>query len=113
MRQLTLLVQCGMISFSLNIFSDQIQCSHVFLIVQFPESSNLKQSYFIADETRDFLCIPVLPENFQSAPPVFFIRPDVSQVVLLRDYPQHNQNKPKKGKTCKGPVKQIFLCNLA
>ena len=24
------------------------------------------------DETRDFPCIPVLPENFQSAPPVFY-----------------------------------------
>ena len=31
----------------------------------------LKQSYFIADETRDFSCIPVLPENFQSAPSIF------------------------------------------
>ena len=61
----------GMTSFSLNFFSNQIQCSHVFLIIQFPESSNLKQAYFIADETRDFPCIPVLPENFQSAPPVF------------------------------------------
>ena len=37
-----------------------------------PESSNLKQSYFIADETRDFPCVPVLPENFQSALPVFW-----------------------------------------
>ena len=66
-----LLVQCGMTSFSLNFFSNQIQCSHVFLIIQFPESSNLKQSYFIADETGDFPSIPVLQENFQSAPPVF------------------------------------------
>ena len=60
-----------MTSFSLNLFSNQIQSSHVFLIIQFPESSNLKQSYPIADETRDFPCIPVLPENFQSEPPVF------------------------------------------
>ena len=64
-----------MTSLSLNFFSNQIQCSHVFLIIQFPESFNLKQSYFIADETRDFPCIPFLPENFQSVPPVFFIRP--------------------------------------
>ena len=61
-----------MTSFSLNFFSNQIQCSHVFLIIQFPESSNLKQSYFIVDETRDFPCIAVLPENFQSALPVFW-----------------------------------------
>ena len=60
-----------MTSFSLNFFSNQIQCSHVFLIIQFPEPSNLKESYLIADETRDFPCIPVLPENFQCAPPVF------------------------------------------
>ena len=60
-----------MTSFSLNFFSNQIQCSHVFLIIQFPESSNLKQSYFIADETRDFPCIAVLLGNFKSAPPVF------------------------------------------
>ena len=59
-----------MTSFNLNFFSNQIQCSHVFLLIKFPESS-LKQSYFIADETRDFPCIPVLPENFQIAPPVF------------------------------------------
>ena len=73
LTQLTLLVQCGMTSFGLNFFSNQTQCSHVFLIIQFPESSNFKQSYFIADETRDFPCIPVLPENFQSAPPGFLI----------------------------------------
>ena len=30
--------------FSLNFFSNQIQCSHVFLIIQCPKSSNLKQS---------------------------------------------------------------------
>ena len=65
-------MQCGMTSFSPNFFSNQIQCSHAFPIIQFPESSNLKQSYFIADETRDFPCIQVLPENFQSAPPVFW-----------------------------------------
>ena len=41
------------------------------LIIQFSESSNFKQSYFVADETRDFPCIPVLPENFQSAMSVF------------------------------------------
>ena len=58
-----LLVQWGMTSFSLNFFSNQIQCSHVFLIIQFLESSNLIQSYFTADETRDFPCIAVLPEN--------------------------------------------------
>ena len=61
-----------MTSFSLNFFSNQIQCSHVFVIMQFRESSNLKQSYYTADRTRDFPCIPVLPENFQSAPPVFW-----------------------------------------
>ena len=71
-RQLTLLVQCGMTSFSLNFFSIQyntiqyntiqyntiqyntiqyntIQCSHVFLIIQFPESSNLRA--FVGVET--------------------------------------------------------------
>ena len=37
-----------------------------------PVLIGLKQLYFIADETRDFPCIPVLPENFQSAPPVFW-----------------------------------------
>ena len=63
---LTLLVQCGMTSFSLNFFSNQIQCSHAFLIIQFPESSN-----FIADETRDFPCIAVLTGSSKSAPPVF------------------------------------------
>ena len=71
---LSLLVKCGMTSFSLNFFSNQIQCSHVFLVIQFPESSNLKQSYFTADESRDFPCIPVLRQNFQSDRP-FSIRP--------------------------------------
>ena len=70
--QLTLFVQWGVTSFSLNFFSNQIQCRHVFLIRQFPKSSNLKQSYFIADETRDFPCIAVLPENSKSAPSVFW-----------------------------------------
>ena len=65
----------GMTSFSLNFFSNQIQCSHVFLVIQFPESSNLKQSYFIADETRDFPCIPVLPEKFSECAARFLIRP--------------------------------------
>ena len=65
-------MQCGITSFSLNFFSNQIQYSHVFVIIQFPELSNLKQSYFIADETRVSPCIPVLPENFQSARSVFW-----------------------------------------
>ena len=60
-----------MTSFSLNFFSNQIQCSHVFLIIRFAESSNLKRSYFITNETRDFPCIPVLPEIFRRVRPFF------------------------------------------
>ena len=33
-----------MTSFSLNFFLNQIQCSHVFLIIQFPESFNLNKN---------------------------------------------------------------------
>ena len=65
-----LLVQCGMTSFSLNFFSNQIQCSHIFLIIQFPELSNLKNSILL-HETRDFPCIAVFTANSKSAPPIF------------------------------------------
>ena len=36
-----------------------------------PRVVQLKTNVFIADETRDVPCVPVLPENFQSAQPVF------------------------------------------
>ena len=48
-------------------------------------TSNLKQSYFIADETRDFPCIPVLSGNFQSAPPVFFLSAVLDVTILSMD----------------------------
>ena len=56
-----------MTSFSLNFFSDQIQCIHVFLILQFPEPSNLKHSYFLQTKREISLA-------YQSSQKIFRVR---------------------------------------
>ena len=75
--QLTLLVQCGMTSFILNFFSNQLQCSHVFLIIQFPESSNLiKTIVLYCRRNARFPVHSSPPRKFQECAARFLIRPD-------------------------------------
>ena len=80
-RQLTLLVQRGVTSFSLNFFSNQTQSSHVFLIIQFPESFNLKQSYFIAERNARFPVRTIPPRKFPECAARFLIRLPGSALV--------------------------------
>ena len=78
-RQLTLLVQFGMTSFSLNFFSNQIQCSHVFLIIQFPESSNLKIIVLYCRRNARFPVRTSPIRKFSECAACFLIRPGVTK----------------------------------
>ena len=67
-------------SFSLNFFSNQIQCSHVFLIIQFPESSNLKKIILYCRRNARFPVHSSPHKKFQKCATLLLIRPDYSHI---------------------------------
>ena len=76
--KLTLLVQCGMTSFSLNFFSNQIQCNHVLLHNSLNNSQSLQLQTIVLDCRRNarFPVHTSPPRKFSECAARFLIRPD-------------------------------------